>query len=166
MQWVVIFSVLLEALPLFKKRKKVASDGGAASVRVAIDLSYEHLMNDKVIMILVALDPLHTHLRNLAMNEYLLLTHHLPPCSINVQDIAMLMKQCQRCYAMNRRTDTPLQVCNYQQQLVAYIFQELYTLLPHSHGIWTHHYILLCDVSLKSSCCTALVLITYVLHHD
>ena len=31
----------------------------------------------------------------------------------------MLMKQCQRCYAMNRRTDTPLQVCNYQQQLGA-----------------------------------------------
>ena len=30
-------------------------DGGATSVRVAIDLGYEHLMNDKVMMTLVCI---------------------------------------------------------------------------------------------------------------
>ena len=31
-----------------KKKKGVLDDGGASSVRVVIDLGYEHLMNDKV----------------------------------------------------------------------------------------------------------------------
>lgn len=52
-QWIGKFSVLLEALPPSKKKKQVVLDGGATLVRVAIDLSYEHLMNDKVIMTLV-----------------------------------------------------------------------------------------------------------------
>ena len=48
LQYLVYLSYFFEDPPFCKKKKKGMLDGGASSVRVVIDLGYEHLMNDKV----------------------------------------------------------------------------------------------------------------------